>query len=187
MFDGDVVPASQPRSDKPKPITAASTSKIKAKEKEKTFARGKDEALEEESTIDDPLNRRKLQEEADLDNAKDVFAGTTSTLQKGETLSLDTFQPKTATDFDDYANALGEKFKTFQNHKQYPAFVKLLVKNAIAALDVEDLKAVSATVTVASNEKIKQEREAEKGKKKVSTKKTVNLDNPLRGDYDDFM
>ena len=43
-------------------------------------------------------------------------------------------------------------------------------------------------LTVITNEKIKQEREAEKGKKKVNTKKTLRVDDEMNADvYDDFM
>ena len=118
--------------------------------------------------LDDPvaekLRRQRLVEQADFVAAKELFGDTGG-------INLDTFLPKSVKEFEDYANAIANKFILgHKDSKNYKMLVKALTKKACEPLSAADSKEVEAFVGVVRVEKTKAEMEAAKAKLAPSKK-----------------
>ncbi|CAK7338902.1 unnamed protein product [Dovyalis caffra] len=173
-WDGGGEPVVKPPPEKaPKKPAAKSTEK-----KGKTVEVVKEEPLDPQA---EKLRQQRLVEEADFRSTTELFA------KKGDEKSLDSFVPKSESDFLEYAELISHKLRPFQ------AVMRLSMTDMKAA----DAKEVSTSVSAIANEKIKAEKEANAGKKKGGKKKQLHVDKPdddLVGnpydaldDYDDFM
>jgi len=135
----------------------------------------------------DKLEQRRLVEASDFQNTTEMFSGL------AKDLVVDIQNPKDEKDFETLADTLSQKVIPFDKSYHYKAFLKSFLRRATQNLKVEDLKDLSAAMTVLANEKLK----AEKPKKKKAggaTKKNLNvkadeLEGDFRGedDYSDFM
>ncbi|XP_029577559.1 eukaryotic translation initiation factor 3 subunit J-A isoform X1 [Salmo trutta] len=179
----------------------------KIKEKENRLRKKQQELkkkLEEELTPDQQLAEKlkvqKMQEEADLELAKEAFGisgGSTTNNVSG----IEAMCPSSKEDFTEFEKLLKVKILQYEKSVHYSSFLESLFRELCISLEVEDLKKISSSLTVLLNEKQKQEK-AIKGKKK---KKGVVLGGGMKAkgkddladygefdggytqDYDDFM
>ncbi|XP_038670017.1 eukaryotic translation initiation factor 3 subunit J-like, partial [Scyliorhinus canicula] len=193
-----------------KPQVGAKTSEKKKlsdrikerEEKEKQLKKRKQEALKNlekaepvelslEEQLAEKLRLAKLQEQADLEVAKDTF-GMNSVMQFG----IDSMCPSTREDFTEFGRLLKEKITQFEKSVYYVDFLETLLRDISISLEVDDLKKLNNSLTSLSSEKQKQEKQS-KGKKKKKAPVLAggfkaNLKNDLDDygytpDYDDFM
>lgn len=145
----------------------------------------------EEDALAEKLRLRKLQEDADFENAQGLFD--MSRPKKAAVPSdatLDAFVARTADDGEQLADRMAQKLLQFENTPFYVAMLKSLVKHASANLSADDVKELSTSVQVLANDKLKAERERQKGKKKpTAASKKASLaqsHNPAFDNTDDY-
>ncbi|XP_077294700.1 eukaryotic translation initiation factor 3 subunit j isoform X2 [Arctopsyche grandis] len=145
-------------------------------------------------TKEEILRRRKLQEETDLKVALETL-GVTDTA-----ISLDSFNPSTKQEFDDFQIALIEKISAFRDKEEFPDFVSGLVKNICLHLNSYVLKTLKGNVENLYMEKQKLEKGDKakkpgkgKGKAKLTVESNISqmtkygFENDFDNEYDDFM
>jgi len=155
-------------------------------------AAGLDDSDEEEE--DEATRRARLratEKEADLRNAEDLFAGVGGvpesrthavkpvTVQAGDSpedaidlTKLKIFQPTNVQSFVKLRETLVPLLLNNSKKPQFESFVKELTKQLAAGLNSEQIKKVSSGLTALSNEKMREEKAAEKGGKKTKAAKT---------------
>ncbi|EON64989.1 hypothetical protein W97_04224 [Coniosporium apollinis CBS 100218] len=171
-----------------------------------------DESSEEEE--DDATKRarlRKTEQDADLKNAEDLFgaigisndrsAAKPVTLQdpKDPTNALDLsslsiFNPQTKDQFVKLRETLVPLLASNAKKAQYVLFMQEFTKQICKDLPSDQIKKIASGLTTLSNEKMKEEKAAEKGGKKSKAAKTKTSlvaarDTTLKADttvYDDF-
>jgi translation initiation factor 3 subunit J len=152
------------------------------------------------------LEMQRIVEEADLDNARDLFGADDTTtgapagMPVGE--NLVTMHPKTEEELAKYAAMFTEKCCKFnadlRRTARYVFFVKEVMRGLTADLGPDDAKDLAAHMNIISNLKLEEYKKAKGGaKKKVSKKTAVRvdrndtdmLDSSYRDGYDndDFM
>lgn len=175
--------------------------KVAEKVKEKTRKK-KDETKETEEPepkeltaeeqIAEKLRIKKIQEDADLELAKEAF---------GESVSgIDAMNPSTRDEFIEFGRVLKEKILQYEKSVHYTSFLETLVRDICISLEVEELKKVCSSMTVLCNEKQKQEKQSKAKKKKKATlaggvkasmKDTLadylDYDGEFAQEYEDFM
>ncbi|XP_071762028.1 eukaryotic translation initiation factor 3 subunit J-B [Centroberyx gerrardi] len=146
--------------------------KIKEKEnqlkKKQEEMREKEEELTPEEQQAEKLRVKKLQEDADLELAKDAFGISSSTPTTNNVTGIDAMCPSSKDDFTEFEKLLKEKICQFEKSVHYSNFLDSLFRELCISLEVEDLKKVSNSLTVLLSEKQKQEKQ-NKGKKKKKT------------------
>jgi translation initiation factor 3 subunit J len=133
------------------------------------------------------LEMQKLVEEADLDNARDLFgsgggAGAAADVPAGD--NLDTMNPKSEEELAKYATMLTDKCRKFNSDlrrtARYVTFVKEVMRGLTVDLGPDDAKELATNMNTLSNLKLEEYKKAKGGaKKKVSKKAAVRVD---RGD-----
>uniref|UniRef100_A0A6I8NZQ2 Eukaryotic translation initiation factor 3 subunit J n=1 Tax=Ornithorhynchus anatinus TaxID=9258 RepID=A0A6I8NZQ2_ORNAN len=151
-----------------KPETKVSEKKKiaeKIKEKERQQKRRQEEIkkrLEEpeepkeltpEEQLADKLRLKKLQEESDLELAKETFGVTTTTVS-----GIDAMNPISRDDFTEFGRLLKDKITQYEKSFYYPGFLEALVRDICISLEIDDLKKVTNSLTVLCSEKQKQEK-----------------------------
>lgn len=173
---------------------------------------GQDE--EEESEDEDETTKRarlKAQEkDSDLKHAVDLFGDIgvnknrsaakpvtvedpNDSANKIDLSNLSLFSPSTREEFAALRDTLTPLLTANAKKAQYPLFLTEFVKSIAKDMQSEQIKKVASALTTLSNEKMKEEKAAEKGGKKTKaakTKASANLDKggALRADttaYDD--
>jgi len=159
--------------------------------------------LTPEELMAEKLRVMKLQEESDMELAKDAFgvSTTTTTSTSNSVSGIDAMCPSSREDFTELEKLLKEKLTQFEKSVHYSSFLDSLFRELCISLEVEDMKKISNSLTVLLSEKQKQEKQ-NKGKKK---KKGVvaggggfkakmkddldygGFDGDYAQDYDDFM
>ncbi|XP_072236798.1 eukaryotic translation initiation factor 3 subunit J-B isoform X2 [Leuresthes tenuis] len=144
----------------------------KIKEKENRLKKKQQELQQElqvqeaeltvEEQLAEKLRVKKLQEDADLELAKDAF-GVSST--PNNVTGIDAMCPSSKEDFTEFEKLLKEKISQFEKSVHYSSFLDSLFRELCISLEVEDLKKVSNSLSVLLSEKQKQEKQ-NKGKKK---------------------
>ncbi|EFA86601.1 eukaryotic translation initiation factor 3 subunit 1 [Heterostelium album PN500] len=175
-------PASQPS--KPAPKSKQTLKKL-------IEAREKAEATEGEVHEMDPYLEKKrkqeLQEAADLENSRTLF-GNLAVAKDTTQSPLDTMDPKTEKEFEQYAASVSTYITKHEKSYHYPHLLKTVLKNATQNMGSKELNEIVKSLTVIVNEKIKDEKNAAGGKKKTTkaaaTKKTLQVDNEMN--YEDF-
>ncbi|XP_071723224.1 uncharacterized protein [Rutidosis leptorrhynchoides] len=159
-----------------------------AEKKENTLNTAKEEPLD---PVAEKLRQQRLVEEADFKFTTELF-GT-----KGPQKTLDTFIPKSESDFMEYAELVSNKLCPYEKSFHYIPLLKAVMRLSMANLKASDAKDIASSITAIANEKLKAEKEANAGKKKSGPKKkqlnvdkvqedlVVNSYDPL--DDDDFM
>ncbi|XP_028291099.1 eukaryotic translation initiation factor 3 subunit J-B [Gouania willdenowi] len=118
--------------------------------------------LTPEEQLADKLRVKKLQEDADLELAKDAFGvSSTSNVVSG----IDAMCPSSREDFTDFEKLLKEKISQFEKSVHYSNFLESLFRELCISLEVDDLKKISNSLSAVLTEKQKQEKQ-NKGKKK---------------------
>ncbi|CDQ79338.1 unnamed protein product [Oncorhynchus mykiss] len=179
--------------------------KIKEKEnrlrkKQQELKKNVKEELTPEQQLAEKLKVQKMQEEADLELAKEAFGmsgGSTTNNVSG----IEAMCPSSKEDFTEFEKLLKVKILQYEKSVHYSSFLESLFRELCISLEVEDLKKISSSLTVLLNEKQKQEK-AIKGKKKkkgavlgggMKAKGKDDLadygefDGGYTQDYDDFM
>lgn len=117
----------------------------------------------------------RLIEEADYKATKELFSGGKEKDEK----NLDTFIPKSESDFLEYAELISHKLRAFEKSYHYIGLLKAVMRLSTTSLKGADAKDIASSVTAIANEKIKAEKEANAGKKKIGgKKKQLNVDKP---------
>ncbi|XP_056120990.1 eukaryotic translation initiation factor 3 subunit J-A [Rhinichthys klamathensis goyatoka] len=106
------------------------------------------------------LRVKKLQEDSDLELAKEAFG-----VVSNNVTGIDAMSPSSKEDFTEFERLLKEKISPYEKSIHYSSFLETLFRDLCLSLEVEDLKKISNSLTVLLSEKQKQEK-ANKGKKK---------------------
>ncbi|KAM9861221.1 eukaryotic translation initiation factor 3 subunit J-B [Aulostomus maculatus] len=141
----------------------------------------KEEELSAEEELAEKLRVRKLQEDADLELAKDAFGiGSTSNSVAG----IDAMSPSSKEDFTEFEKLLKEKISQFEKSVHYSSFLDSLFRELCISLEVDDLKKISNSLSVLLSEKQKQEKQNKGKKKKKGVVPGGGLKAQMRDDLD---
>ncbi|XP_064474243.1 eukaryotic translation initiation factor 3 subunit J-like [Ornithodoros turicata] len=135
------------------------------------------------------LRRQQMQEEADLELAKEAFGLDTNVE------GVDSFNPITKEDFDQFRKALCAKLTTLEKSALYIGFIDELLRDISINIEPEDLKRWASTLNAVANEKVKQQKMSKhkkKGKKggaslNVGKDDSLGVLDDYSNEYDDFM
>ncbi|XP_073279942.1 uncharacterized protein [Primulina huaijiensis] len=175
-------PAPAPKAEpSPEKVPKKPTSKLGEK-KGTTVETAMEEPLD---PIEKKLRQQRLVEEADYKSTAELFA------KKGDEKMLDNFIPKTESDFAEYAELISYKLRPYEKSYHYIGLLKAIMRLSLTSLRGADAKEVASSVTAVANEKIKAEKEASGGKKKVGKKKQLQHvgkpdDDVVTDTYDDY-
>ncbi|KAJ9682011.1 hypothetical protein PVL29_018077 [Vitis rotundifolia] len=159
-------PVIQPPAEKPpkKPVEKATEKKGKAVE------------AVTEVTLDpvaEKIRQQRLIEEADYKSTTELFA------KRGDEKTLDNFIPKSESDFLEYAELISHKLRSYEKSFHYIGLLKAVMRLSMTSLKAADAKEIASSVTAIANEKLKAEKEANAGKKKIGAKKKqLHVDKP---------
>ncbi|XP_057446705.1 uncharacterized protein LOC130738632 [Lotus japonicus] len=119
------------------------------------------------------LRQQRLVEEADYKSTKELFGG------GPDEKNIDTFIPKSESDFLEYAELISHRLRSFEKSYHYMGLLKAVMRLSMTSLKGADAKDIASSITAIANEKIKAEKEANAGKKKTGgKKKQLNVDKP---------
>ncbi|XP_057704634.1 eukaryotic translation initiation factor 3 subunit J-B [Corythoichthys intestinalis] len=142
-----------------------------------------EEELQEELTPEEQLAQKlrvqKLQEDADLELAKDAFGVGSTTL-----VGIDAMCPSSKEEFTEFEKLLKEKISQFEKSVHYSSFLDSLFRELCISLEVDDLKKVSNSLSVLLSEKQKQEKQNKGKKKKKGVVPGGGLKAQMRDDLD---
>ncbi|XP_077119295.1 eukaryotic translation initiation factor 3 subunit J isoform X2 [Ranitomeya variabilis] len=165
--------------------------KIKAKEKlsknKQEEIKKRLEAPEEEEPVNlspeeqmsEKLRLKKLQEDADLELAKEAFGVVSIT-------GIDAMNPSSREDFVEFGKLLKEKITQYEKSLYYPTLLETLVRDICISLELDDLKKVSNSLTVLCSEKQKQEKQNKAKKKKKGVVPGGGLKANMKNDLADY-
>nr|CAG4644527.1 EOG090X0OQM [Lepidurus arcticus] len=146
-------------------------------------------SLSPEERMAEKLRLQKIQEEADLELAKEAF-GIADQSREG---SIDYAKPKTKDEFAELGKALSKKVGEFQSSDNYSEFVESLIQDLCLTLELDPLKRVSAAAKALVDEKVKIGKASAKAKKGKGKGASLKMDKAIdvygeeMADYDDFM
>lgn len=148
---------------------------------------------DDESCDEDPAARRERLEQAvqesDMKLAVDLFDGitlnnnrkalaasveieTNNTTSVIDLTTLPLFNPKTKLEFEKLRNTLIPAISKNTNEPHYSIFLQEFTKQLAKDLPSEQIKKIASALTALSNEKMKEEKLADKGGKKTKAAKT---------------
>ncbi|XP_029282727.1 LOW QUALITY PROTEIN: eukaryotic translation initiation factor 3 subunit J-B [Cottoperca gobio] len=165
-------------------IKEKETSQRKSMQEEQKMKDEMDEDEEEltpEELLAEKIRVKKLQEDADLELAKDAF-GVCST--SNSVTGIDVMSPSSKEDFTEFEKLLKEKISQFEKSVHYSSFLDSLFRELCISLEIEDLKKVSNSLTALLSEKQKQEKQNKGKKKKKGVVPGGGLKAQLRDDLD---
>ncbi|XP_051551730.1 eukaryotic translation initiation factor 3 subunit J-B-like [Myxocyprinus asiaticus] len=167
------------------------------------------EKLSPEEQQAEKLRQQKLQEEADLELAREAFGvdpaaanASTTGITTNNAFGIEAMCPSSKEDFVAFEKLLKDKITQFEKSVHYSSFLESLFRELCISLEVDDLKKISNSLSVLLSEKQRQEKEKKANKKK---KKGVlpgggfkanmrddfadygDFDGGYGNDYDDFM
>lgn len=158
--------------------------------------RALEQKMQEMSAIERKMEQQRRVEEADLQNAKDMFmvSDTKDEMAPPAQPTLDNFKPVTDADFKKFADMLAERCRILNDNPRkttrYVTFLKDLIRGVTAELGPDDAKDLSTFMGIISNEKRDEFKKSKGFKKKVNKKASVRVDKAadMRDDrYDDFV
>uniref|UniRef100_A0A8C1UA99 Eukaryotic translation initiation factor 3 subunit J n=1 Tax=Cyprinus carpio TaxID=7962 RepID=A0A8C1UA99_CYPCA len=117
-------------------------------------------ALTPEEELAEKLRVKKLQEDSDLELAKEAFG-----VVSNNVTGIDAMSPSTKEDFTEFERLLKEKISSYEKSIHYSSFLEALFRDLCLSLEVDDFKKINNSLTVLLSEKQRQEK-ANKGKKK---------------------
>ncbi|KAG0175499.1 Translation initiation factor 3 subunit J component [Apophysomyces sp. BC1034] len=184
------------------PLAQKIAEKTAAEEKRKKELEAKKAAMAkaaEEETEEDAFERKqrmhRLELEADLNNATDLFSGVA--VSKNSETPIEQIKPKTRVEFEAYQKRLAEMITAHSKSMNYATFVEKLVRELAAPLKDMDVRKAASTLTALANDKQRQAKEALKTKKKgkpqlagagkTATRDDVDSYVDTYDDFDDFM
>ncbi|XP_065148224.1 eukaryotic translation initiation factor 3 subunit J-A isoform X1 [Paramisgurnus dabryanus] len=133
----------------------------KAEELKKRLDESKDDKLTPEEELAEKLKIKKLQEDSDLELAKEAFG-----VVSNNVTGIDAISPSSKDDFTEFERLLKEKISPYEKSIHYSSFLESLFRDLCLSLEIDDLKKINNSLTVLLSEKQKQEKQANKGKKK---------------------
>lgn len=172
---------------------AAANKKTKAQRIEELREQRRREEGSGESDSEDEADRRarlrKTEQEADLAHAEDLFGSVDLKRNKGApkavvvsdstdpTKSIDLsamplFKPVTKDQFTRLTETLLPLLTPHSKKAQYPLWAQDFTRKLVKELPSADIKKIASALTTASNEKMREERAADKGNKKTKAAKT---------------
>lgn len=157
-------------------------------------AQGLDDSEDDEDEASRRARLRATEKEADLRNAEDLFAGVGGipesraaavkpvTVQAGEDpadaidlTKLKIFRPSNVQEFVKLRETLVPLLLTSAKKPQYESFVKEFTKQIAKDLNSEQIKKIASGLTALSNEKMREEKAAQGGKKTKAAKTKITL------------
>lgn len=174
---------------------AAANKKSKAQRVAERQAERARQLAEEDSSDDEETEAqkrdrlRRTEKEADLRHAEDLFAGVGGVTSRKTTnasviidpsnpnstvdlADLPVFNPTTKTQFETLRTTLVPLLTAHSKKPHYGLFLQEFAKQLAKELQSDQIKKVASTLTTLSNEKMKEEKAAEKGGKKSKAAKT---------------
>ncbi|KAK4121714.1 translation initiation factor eIF3 subunit [Parathielavia appendiculata] len=178
---------------------AAAAKKSKAQriaERQAERAKAKADAEEDDSDEETEAQKRerlrRTEKEADLKHAEDLFAdvgnniGGRKATTAGSAVPIDAsdptktvdiselplFKPATKAQFEQLRNVVGPILSSNSKKPHYTSFLQDFAKQLAKDLPSDQIKKIASTLTALSNEKMKEEKAAEKGGKKSKAAKT---------------
>ncbi|XP_056596461.1 eukaryotic translation initiation factor 3 subunit J-A [Triplophysa dalaica] len=116
--------------------------------------------LTPEEELAEKLRVKKLQEDSDLELAKEAFG-----VVSNNVTGIDAMSPSSKEDFTEFERLLKEKISPYEKSVHYSSFLESLFRDLCISLEIDDLKKINNSITVLLSEKQKQEKQ-NKGKKK---------------------
>jgi len=200
--------------DKPKPVGEVKQKKkktlqekIKEREEKKRLEALEREAeikrIEEENKILSPeealaarMEGQRLQEESDLQLAREAFGISDAPAAAPVGPTIDNLVVSTKEDFDELRSMLVKRLSSLESSKDYPLFLENTFRELCAGVEPEDIKKISSALTSVATAKQKAAKAAKgPGKKKGQTlakagkasKSDAYETYDDYNDYDDFM
>ncbi|KAK1138898.1 Translation initiation factor 3 subunit J component [Aspergillus melleus] len=192
---------------------AAAKKKSKAQriqEHKETRRQEQDEAEDSESDEDEAEKRarlRRTEKDADLKHAEDLFGDIDLNRKRGapkavvisdsadptqaiDLSAMPLFKPVTKDQFARLTTTLVPLLTPQSKKPQYALWAQDFTKQLVKDLSSGDIKKIASSLTTLSNEKMKEERAADKGNKKTKAAKTkvslvASRDNKIDESYDD--
>ncbi|KAK1780158.1 eukaryotic translation initiation factor 3 subunit J [Copromyces sp. CBS 386.78] len=165
--------------------------RIAERQAERARQLAEDSDAEEETEAERRERLRREQKESDLKHAEDLFAGIgisndRKVVSKGTIVQIDPkdpnntidistlalFNPTTKAQFETLRTTLGPMIEKLSPKPQYVLFLQEFAKGLAKDLKSDEIKKIASTLTALSNEKLKEEKAAEKGGKKSKAAKT---------------
>uniref|UniRef100_A0A8C7BSG5 Eukaryotic translation initiation factor 3 subunit J n=1 Tax=Neovison vison TaxID=452646 RepID=A0A8C7BSG5_NEOVI len=147
---------------------------VKLEEPEET------KVLTPEEQLADKLRLKKLQEESDLELAKETF-GVNNTVY-----GIDAMNPSSRDDFTEFGKLLKDKITQYEKSLYYASFLEALVRDVCISLEIDDLKKITNSLTVLCSEKQKQEKQSKAKKKKKGVVPGGGLKATMKDDLADY-
>ncbi|XP_007620565.1 eukaryotic translation initiation factor 3 subunit J isoform X1 [Cricetulus griseus] len=136
--------------------------------------------LTPEEQLADKLRLKKLQEESDLELAKETF-GVNNT-----GYGIDAMNPSSRDDFTEFGKLLKDKITQYEKSLYYASFLEALVRDVCISLEIDDLKKITNSLTVLCSEKQKQEKQNKAKKKKKGVVPGGGLKATMKDDLADY-
>lgn len=136
--------------------------------------------LTPEEQLADKLRLKKLQEESDLELAKETF-GVNNT-----GYGIDAMNPSSRDDFTEFGKLLKDKITQYEKSLYYASFLEALVRDVCISLEIDDLKKITNSLTVLCSEKQKQEKQSKAKKKKKGVVPGGGLKATMKDDLADY-
>ncbi|KAI1631764.1 eukaryotic translation initiation factor 3 subunit J [Biscogniauxia mediterranea] len=167
-------------------------------ERARRLANGEEDDYSEEETEAQRRERmRRTEKESDLKHAEDLFGDAGLSLNTGgrkaatassaipvdpkdptktiDLASLSLFNPQTKTQFENLRNIMVPIIGSNYKKAHYTLFLQEFTKQLVKDLPSDQIKKISTTLTAVGNEKMKEEKAAEKGGKKTKAQKTKTV------------
>ncbi|OTA93606.1 hypothetical protein M434DRAFT_11428 [Hypoxylon sp. CO27-5] len=162
-------------------------------ERARRLAEDEEESDEEETESQRRERMRRTEKDSDLKHAEDLFGDAGISLSNGrkattvgsavpidprdptktvDLSSLPLFNPQTKAQFENMRNILVPIIGGNSKKAHYALFLQEFAKQLAKDLPSDQIKKVASTLTALSNEKMKEEKAAEKGGKKTKAQKT---------------
>ncbi|KAH6856847.1 eukaryotic translation initiation factor 3 subunit J [Chaetomium sp. MPI-CAGE-AT-0009] len=160
-------------------------------ERAQARAEADDEESEEETEAQARERLRRTEKESDLRHAEDLFgsigissgrkattAGSAVPIDASDPTktvdlsALPLFKPGTKSQFEQLRNVLGPILANSSKKAHYTLFLQEFTKQLAKDLPSDQIKKIASTLTALSNEKMKEEKAADKGAKKSKAAKT---------------
>ncbi|CAO2586289.1 Eukaryotic translation initiation factor 3 subunit J [Lemmus lemmus] len=136
--------------------------------------------LTPEEQLADKLRLKKLQEESDLELAKETF-GVNNT-----GYGIDAMNPSSRDDFTEFGKLLKDEITQYEKSLYYASFLEALVRDVCISLEIDDLKKITNSLTVLCSEKQKQEKQNKAKKKKKGVVPGGGLKATMKDDLADY-
>ncbi|KAL7867917.1 hypothetical protein SRHO_G00093010 [Serrasalmus rhombeus] len=137
--------------------------------------------LTPEEELAEKLRVKKLQEDSDLELAKDAFG-----IVSNNVTGIDAMSPSSKDEFAEFERLLRDKITSYEKSIHYSSFLESLFRDLCLSLEVEDLKKVNNSLTVLLSEKQRQEKQSKGKKKKKGVLPGGGLKAKMKDDLADY-